>query len=34
MTELILDLLPDENGTIRAAEHSQPKSETLNKAIK
>ena len=34
MTEPILDLLPDENGIIRAAESTQPKSETLSKTIK
>jgi hypothetical protein len=34
MTELILDLLPDENGIIRAAEHTRDKSETLSTAIK
>jgi hypothetical protein len=33
MTELILDLLPDENGIIRAAELTRPKSETLSKTI-
>ena len=31
MTELFLDFLPNENGTVRAFEHIQPKSESLNK---
>ena len=34
MTELILDLLPDENGRVRAIEYIQPESETLGKAEK
>ncbi len=31
MTEMILALLPDENGIVRAFEHIQPESEILNK---
>lgn len=34
MTELILDLLPDENGRVRAVEHFQPESSTLGKTEK
>jgi hypothetical protein len=34
MTELILDLLPDENGIIRAAERTHDKSETLRKTTR
>ncbi len=32
MTELILDLLPDENGFVRAVEYIQPESEAQSKA--
>lgn len=32
MTELILYLLPDENGSVRAIEHTQPESELQSKA--
>ena len=34
MAELILDLLPDENGFVRAGEYIQPESETLSKTKK
>jgi hypothetical protein len=30
MTELILDLLPDENGIVRAVEYIQPDNESVS----